>query len=82
MNFLRRYWGATLILGMVAVHAAIIGYVRSYPAVPAFLIEGHGLTTMGATPHEAYHLADLIESVAQVAYQVEVLRKAEEPQDK
>lgn len=29
MNFLRRYWGATLILGMVAVHAAIIGYVRS-----------------------------------------------------
>ena len=29
MKFLRRYWGAGLILMMVAVHAAVIGYVRS-----------------------------------------------------
>ncbi|MFK8112546.1 MAG: hypothetical protein AB8B91_10100 [Rubripirellula sp.] len=29
MNFIRRYWGAALILLMVAVHAAVIGYVRS-----------------------------------------------------
>ncbi len=29
MNFLRRYWGAGLIILMVAVHAAVIGYVRS-----------------------------------------------------
>lgn len=29
MNYLRRYWGAALILVMVVVHAAIIGYVRS-----------------------------------------------------
>lgn len=29
MNHLRRYWGAALILVMVAVHAAVIGYVRS-----------------------------------------------------
>ncbi len=29
MKILRRYWGAGLILLMVAVHAAVIGYVRS-----------------------------------------------------
>ncbi len=29
MKFVRRYWGAGLILLMVAVHAAVIGYVRS-----------------------------------------------------
>lgn len=29
MKLLRRYWGAGLILLMVAVHAAVIGYVRS-----------------------------------------------------
>lgn len=29
MKFIRRYWGAALILLMVAVHAAVIGYVRS-----------------------------------------------------
>ena len=29
MNFIRRYWGAALILTMVAVHAGVIGYVRS-----------------------------------------------------
>jgi hypothetical protein len=29
MNSLRRYWGAGLIVAMVIVHAAIIGYVRS-----------------------------------------------------
>ena len=29
MKILRRYWAAVLILMMVAVHAAVIGYVRS-----------------------------------------------------
>jgi hypothetical protein len=29
VNLVRRYWGAALILMMVAVHAAAIGYVRS-----------------------------------------------------
>jgi hypothetical protein len=29
VKFVRRYWGAGLILLMVAVHAAVIGYVRS-----------------------------------------------------
>lgn len=29
MNLIRRYWGAALILLMVAVHAGVIGYVRS-----------------------------------------------------
>ena len=29
VSFVRRYWGAGLILLMVAVHAAVIGYVRS-----------------------------------------------------
>ncbi len=29
MKWLRRYWGAGLILMMVAIHAAVIGYVRS-----------------------------------------------------
>ena len=29
MKFVRRYWGVGLILLMVAVHAAVIGYVRS-----------------------------------------------------
>ncbi len=29
MNLFRRYWGACLILMMVAIHAAVIGYVRS-----------------------------------------------------
>ncbi|MDA8743179.1 hypothetical protein N9N28_00985 [Rubripirellula amarantea] len=29
MQFIRRYWGASLILLMVAVHAGVIGYVRS-----------------------------------------------------
>ncbi len=29
VNFIRRYWGAALILTMVAVHAGVIGYVRS-----------------------------------------------------
>jgi hypothetical protein len=29
VNLVRRYWGAGLILMMVAVHAAVIGYVRS-----------------------------------------------------
>ena len=29
MKHLRRYWGAAVILLMVAVHAAVIGYVRS-----------------------------------------------------
>ncbi len=29
MKLFRRYWGAALILLMVAVHAAVIGYVRS-----------------------------------------------------
>jgi hypothetical protein len=29
VNLLRRYWGAALIILMVAVHAAVIGYVRS-----------------------------------------------------
>ncbi|MGB7328940.1 MAG: hypothetical protein WBD31_28935 [Rubripirellula sp.] len=29
MKLLRRYWGAGLILLMVAIHAAVIGYVRS-----------------------------------------------------
>lgn len=29
VNFIRRYWVAGLILLMVAVHAAVIGYVRS-----------------------------------------------------
>ncbi len=29
MNLFRRYWGASLIVIMVIVHAAVIGYVRS-----------------------------------------------------
>ena len=29
MNLIRRYWGACLIVMMVVVHAAVIGYVRS-----------------------------------------------------
>lgn len=29
MNLFRRYWGACLIVLMVVVHAAVIGYVRS-----------------------------------------------------
>lgn len=29
MKYLRRYWAAGLILVMVAIHAAVIGYVRS-----------------------------------------------------
>ena len=29
MNLIRRYWAAALILAMVAVHAGVIGYVRS-----------------------------------------------------
>lgn len=29
MNLIRRYWGACLIVLMVVVHAAVIGYVRS-----------------------------------------------------
>jgi hypothetical protein len=29
VSFLRRYWAAALILMMVAVHAAVIGYLRS-----------------------------------------------------
>ena len=29
MQFIRRYWGASLILLIVAVHAGVIGYVRS-----------------------------------------------------
>jgi hypothetical protein len=29
VKLIRRYWGAALILLMVAVHAAVIGYVRS-----------------------------------------------------
>lgn len=29
MNLIRRYWGAGLIILMVAVHAVVIGYVRS-----------------------------------------------------
>ncbi len=29
MKYLRRYWGAGLIILMVATHAAVIGYVRS-----------------------------------------------------
>ncbi len=29
VKFIRRYWGACLIIMMVAVHAAVIGYVRS-----------------------------------------------------
>ncbi|TWT82874.1 hypothetical protein CA13_43370 [Planctomycetes bacterium CA13] len=29
MSFVRRYWAAALILMMVVVHAAVIGYVRS-----------------------------------------------------
>ena len=29
MKLIRRYWGAAVILLMVAVHAAVIGYVRS-----------------------------------------------------
>lgn len=29
MTFIRRYWAAALILVMVAVHAAVIGYLRS-----------------------------------------------------
>lgn len=29
VKFLRRYWGAGLIVVMVAIHAAVIGYVRS-----------------------------------------------------
>lgn len=29
VKFIRRYWGITLILIMVATHAAVIGYVRS-----------------------------------------------------
>ncbi len=29
MSFVRRYWAAALILSIVVVHAAVIGYVRS-----------------------------------------------------
>lgn len=29
MSFVRRYWAAALIIAIVALHAAIIGYVRS-----------------------------------------------------
>ncbi len=59
--------------GLAKLQEEIITYVRSYPAAEAFLVEGHGLTTLGASPREAFELADMIEAAAQVAYQAELL---------
>lgn len=61
--------------GLARLHEEIIGYVRSYPAAKAFLVQGHGLTTVGPTIRTAFELADLIESAARVSFQVELLSK-------
>ena len=56
----------------------ILSRFRENPALPAFILRGHGLVTVGKSAVEAEHIAEMVEETAQICVLQTLLRSASE----